>query len=116
MIQLAGYGQASFARLLSEKGYKTDKTTINKICSGKLNPSLSLAFACAYTLGCRVDEIFHPTEREIFESVVKELINNYRISAARLQAMGVGSLSPKATNRTEEDRKINRRVELVEKN
>ena len=48
------------------------------------------------------------------ESVVKELVNTYGISSGRLKAMGVGPLCPVATNQSEEGRKLNRRVELVE--
>lgn len=49
------------------------------------------------------------------ESVMKALINKYEIEATRLDARGVGPLSPVSTNKTEEGRKQNRRVELVQK-
>jgi outer membrane protein OmpA-like peptidoglycan-associated protein len=48
------------------------------------------------------------------ESVVDALVNSHGIAADRLQAQGVGPLSPVSTNNTEEGRKLNRRVELVE--
>jgi len=48
------------------------------------------------------------------EAVVNELVNNYGIDADRLMAKGVGPLSPVSTNTTEEGRKLNRRVELVQ--
>jgi len=48
------------------------------------------------------------------ESVVQELVNKYGISSSRLKAMGAGPLCPVATNQSEEGRKLNRRVELVE--
>lgn len=48
------------------------------------------------------------------DAVVAALVGRYRIPAARLDAAGVGSLSPVATNRNEEGRAKNRRVELVE--
>jgi len=48
------------------------------------------------------------------ESVVKKLVDTYGISSSRLKAMGVGPLCPVATNQSEETRKLNRRVELVE--
>lgn len=47
------------------------------------------------------------------ESVVDALVNQ-GIAANRLQAQGVGPLCPVSTNSTEEGRKLNRRVELVE--
>jgi len=46
-------------------------------------------------------------------AVVKELVNKYGIQANRLKAKGVGPLCPVSTNKTEEGRKLNRRVELV---
>jgi OOP family OmpA-OmpF porin len=48
------------------------------------------------------------------ESVVDALVNTHGIAASRLQAQGVGPLCPVSTNSTEEGRKLNRRVELVE--
>jgi len=48
------------------------------------------------------------------KTVVKELTNKYKISAERLKAFGVGSLSPVASNKTDEGRAKNRRVELLE--
>ena len=48
------------------------------------------------------------------DAVVKELVAKYQVAAARLDAAGVGSLAPVTTNRTEEGRAKNRRVELVE--
>jgi len=48
------------------------------------------------------------------DAVMKELVTKYRISAQRLKAFGVGSLAPVATNKTDEGRAQNRRVELVE--
>ncbi len=48
------------------------------------------------------------------ESVVKALVSKYGVDAKRLTAYGVGPLSPVASNKTEEGRAKNRRVELVE--
>lgn len=48
------------------------------------------------------------------DAVVKELVTKHKISADRLKAYGVGSLAPVASNRTEDGRAKNRRVELVE--
>lgn len=49
------------------------------------------------------------------QAVVKALVGQFRIAENRLEAKGVGPLSPVATNRNEEGRQLNRRVELVEK-
>jgi OmpA-OmpF porin, OOP family len=48
------------------------------------------------------------------EATVKVLTGQYGIAASRLQAWGDGPTSPVATNKTEEGRAKNRRVELVE--
>ncbi len=48
------------------------------------------------------------------EAVVKSLREHYGIAASRLVPAGVGMLAPVASNRTEEGRAKNRRVELVE--
>jgi OmpA-OmpF porin, OOP family len=48
-------------------------------------------------------------------TVVKYLVSQHQVSAARLMAKGVGPLSPVASNKAEEGRAKNRRVELVER-
>jgi outer membrane protein OmpA-like peptidoglycan-associated protein len=48
------------------------------------------------------------------EAVVKVLISKHRIDTKRLHPVGVGPLAPVASNKTEEGRAKNRRVELVE--
>lgn len=47
-------------------------------------------------------------------AVVNALVTQYHVAASRLDSTGVGPFSPVATNRTEEGRAKNRRVELVE--
>lgn len=48
------------------------------------------------------------------EAVAKALVSKYGVPAERLAPYGVGPLSPVASNKTEEGRAKNRRVELVE--
>jgi OmpA-OmpF porin, OOP family len=48
------------------------------------------------------------------EAVVKELTSKHGIATARLRAVGVGSVAPVASNRTDDGKQQNRRVELVE--
>lgn len=47
-------------------------------------------------------------------AVVKTLVADYGIAAARLKGYGAGPIAPVASNKTEEGRAKNRRVELVE--
>jgi OOP family OmpA-OmpF porin len=47
------------------------------------------------------------------EAVQSRLIERYRVQAAQVTAEGVGFLSPRATNITEDGRNTNRRVEVV---
>ena len=46
-------------------------------------------------------------------SVVRALVANHQVDSGRLQARGVGPLSPEATNASDAGRAINRRVEIV---
>ncbi len=49
------------------------------------------------------------------DAVVKALASRFGVAAARLSAQGAGPIAPVASNRTEEGRARNRRVELVER-
>ena len=46
-------------------------------------------------------------------SVMQQLISEYGIDAGQLNAEGMGFLSPRASNLTDEGRQINRRVEVI---
>lgn len=48
------------------------------------------------------------------EAVVQELVSKHGVAPTRLKAKGLASLAPVASNRTEDGRTLNRRVELVE--
>ena len=47
-------------------------------------------------------------------AVARNLVDSYKIAANRLQGYGVGPLAPAGSNRNEEGRSKNRRVELIE--
>ena len=47
-------------------------------------------------------------------AVVQALVARYKVAPQRLRASGAGPLAPVASNRTEEGKAKNRRVELVE--
>jgi len=48
------------------------------------------------------------------QAVVDYLMGEHSVASGRLQAAGAGMMAPIATNRTDEGRALNRRVELVE--
>ncbi len=48
------------------------------------------------------------------DAVVKKLVSDYGVGANRLKPHGAGPLAPVASNKNEEGRALNRRVELVE--
>ena len=48
------------------------------------------------------------------QSVIADLVSKHGIAAARLVAFGAGPWSPLASNKTDDGRAKNRRVELVE--
>ncbi|NMM47738.1 OmpA family protein [Marinigracilibium pacificum] len=51
--------------------------------------------------------------KERAETVVKTLVNNFGVSASQLTAEGVGELCPVASNNSEKDKALNRRVVMV---
>ena len=56
-----------------------------------------------------------PLSRARAEAVVVAILKNKSINSDRAIAAGVGALSPVASNKTDQGRKSNRRVELVER-
>ena len=53
--------------------------------------------------------------RKRADAVVHELVATHKVPAEQVQAQGVGSLAPVATNDSVEGRELNRRVEIVKK-
>lgn len=93
---------------------KESRPTIDEIAKLlKDNPDLKL-FVVGHTDNTgELDYNMNLSKRRA-EAVVRDLIENYGIKKERLKAMGVGPLSPRDSNKTEEGRAKNRRVELVE--
>jgi|Deesub1362B_J571_1020462.scaffolds.fasta_scaffold01590_4 outer membrane protein OmpA-like peptidoglycan-associated protein len=80
----------------------------------KDNPDINL-FIVGHTDNIGEFEYNMDLSRRRAEAVVKMLISKYGIDAKRLHPIGVGPICPVASNKTEEGRAKNRRVELVEK-
>ena len=78
------------------------------------NPEISI-----YVVGHTDDQGAYDYNLELSvrraESVVSALTDSFGVSANRLAAVGVGPVAPVASNRSEEGRTLNRRVELVER-
>ena len=49
------------------------------------------------------------------QAVVKQLVEKYKIESSRLIAVGVGPYAPESTNLSDKGKKLNRRVELVQR-
>ncbi|MCM8785802.1 MAG: DUF4892 domain-containing protein [Candidatus Omnitrophica bacterium] len=79
----------------------------------KSNPKIKL-YIVGHTDNVGKLEYNMDLSRRRAEAVVKELVEKYGIEKERLKSFGVGPLSPVASNKTEEGRAKNRRVELVE--
>lgn len=80
----------------------------------KENPALNL-YVAGHTDMKGAYEYNMNLSKQRAEAVVNELVKKYGIAASRLTAAGVGPLAPVSTNQTEDGRKLNRRVELVER-
>ncbi len=80
----------------------------------RLNPLLQI-YVVGHTdnVGTLTDNLDLSNRRAA--AVVSELTTHYKVPASRLQAGGVGPLSPVATNDTDQGKRLNRRVEIVKK-
>ena len=77
------------------------------------NPDMSLHIV-GHTDNEGTREYNMDLSRRRAEAVMETLVTGHGVAAARLLADGVGYLAPVASNRTDEGRARNRRVELVE--
>ncbi|HEX4925235.1 MAG TPA: OmpA family protein, partial [Bdellovibrionales bacterium] len=78
-----------------------------------MKPQLRL-FVVGHTDGQGKVDYNMKLSQERARSVVKALAADYKVSPARLVGYGVGPLAPKASNKSEDGKAQNRRVELVE--
>lgn len=83
---------------------------ISKLLSA--NPALKL-YVVGHTDNVGTIEANMKLSKDRADAVVNALVTKYAIPAARLKAYGVASLTPVASNDTEEGKAKNRRVELV---
>lgn len=80
----------------------------------KDNPRLH-AFIVGHTDSAGALDYNLRLSRQRAEAVVAALVKDYGIDAGRLAAHGVGPLAPARSNRSEEGKSENRRVEMVER-
>jgi outer membrane protein OmpA-like peptidoglycan-associated protein len=80
----------------------------------KADPKLKV-FIVGHTDGSGGLDYNLKLSRQRAEAVVNALVKDYGIGADRLSAHGVGPLSPARTNRTDQGKTQNRRVEMVER-
>ncbi len=91
----------------SEKALKTIAEYINS------NPEQKF-YIVGHTDNKGIFESNWSLSEERAKSVMNELVNKYGVDAGQLKAYGVSSLVPVFSNKTEEGRTMNRRVEIVE--
>ena len=77
------------------------------------NPSLKL-YIVGHTDNVGSLEANMDLSKRRAESVISYLAANYQVNASRLKGLGAGPLAPVASNKTDEGKAKNRRVELVE--
>jgi OOP family OmpA-OmpF porin len=96
----AELGEGPFASLTALAAYLADHPDRNVLIVGHTDDSGTLDGNIALS-------------RQRAQSVVARLTKDHGVDAARISAQGVGSLSPMATNMTDQGRRKNRRVEAV---
>lgn len=102
------YFEADKAVLKSESGPAIDQVV--KLMSQ--NPKLKV-FVVGHTANAGSVESSVKLSDERAQAIVQMLVSK-GVAASRLKAVGVGPYCPAASNRTEEGKALNRRVELVE--
>jgi OmpA-OmpF porin, OOP family len=102
------YFEADKAVLKGESGPAIDQVV--KLMSQ--NPKLKV-FVVGHTANAGSVESSVKLSDERAQAIVQMLVSK-GVAASRLKAVGVGPYSPAASNRTEEGKALNRRVELVE--
>jgi OOP family OmpA-OmpF porin len=100
---------ASGAAALSEGDYPSLAAVAAWIAA---NPDGTIALVGHTDASGSLDANIALSERRA-EAVAQVLIDRYGVDRDRVTAKGVGFLSPRATNQTEEGRQKNRRVEVV---
>lgn len=78
----------------------------------KAQPGLKV-YIVGHTDNQGASQVNEGLSRQRAQAVVNALVSSYQIDPVRLQARGVGSLAPVATNASEDGRAQNRRVEMV---
>jgi outer membrane protein OmpA-like peptidoglycan-associated protein len=103
--------------------FDTDKATIKAESKPALDAIATFlsdnaalkAYIVGHTDGTGEFEHNMQLSKDRAAAVVAALVNDYKIAPERLVAHGVGPLSPAQTNKTDDGRTRNRRVELVER-
>ncbi|MBK8498684.1 MAG: OmpA family protein [Flavobacteriales bacterium] len=115
--QIEAYGKVAINDIL----FDTDKATVQAASLPiigeiarllKLMPELKVFVVGHTDMTGTLEHNLDLSKRRAAE-VMRLLVADHGVAAARLDAHGVGPLVPVATNKTEEGRQLNRRVELV---
>lgn len=78
------------------------------------NPNLNL-LVVGHTDNSAPQDVSMSLSLRRAQAIVKLLVSMHNIPPSRLQSFGLGPLAPTASNRTEQGRALNRRIELVER-